>query len=75
MSSLHQVILEKLQTLSPEKQGEVLNFIETLQPAMVLEQSRPKLRGIWADFDEVTELDLTIARQEMWESFPREEAE
>jgi hypothetical protein len=73
MSSLHQAILEQLQTLPPVSQAEVLNFIATLQPAIVLKQSRPKLRGIWADFDEVTEVDLTIAQ--VWESFPREEVE
>ncbi len=75
MSSLQQVILEKLQTLSPEKQGEVLTFIERLQPTTVSEQSRSKLRGIWANFDEVTERDLTIARQEMWGNFPIKEIE
>jgi hypothetical protein len=75
MSSLHQAILEKLQMLPHEKQEEVLNFIATLQPAIALRQSRPKLRGIWADVDEVTELDLRTARQEMWGNFPRAEAE
>jgi hypothetical protein len=70
MSSIQQVILEKLQKLPPEKQGEVLSFIESLQPEIREKRSTPG--GIWKEGAEITEEDIAQARREMWANFPRE---
>jgi hypothetical protein len=47
--SIGQLILEKLRTLSPEKQREVLDFIEFLQQRSVAKPPCRSLRGLWAD--------------------------
>lgn len=70
MSSIQQIILEKLQKLPPEKQGEVLHFIESLQPETKEERSTP--RGIWTEGSEITQEDIAQVRREMWANFPRD---
>lgn len=72
MSPIHQIILGKLQKLPPVFQGEVLNFIESLQQTTDTKLERRMLRGIWADVEGVTEEDIAEARQEMWSNFSRE---
>jgi hypothetical protein len=67
-------VVEKLRALPPEKQQEVLDFIEFLA-----QQKRPKrpirsVEGLWADLGfDVSEEDIAEARKEMWGNFPRED--
>jgi phage-related protein len=72
MSLMQQTILEKLQKLPPEKQGEVLEFIESLQQETEAKSHHPTLRGIWAEVEEITEEDIAEVRREMWRNFPRD---
>ncbi|MEP0918106.1 DUF2281 domain-containing protein [Leptolyngbya sp. DQ-M1] len=72
MSPIHQIILGELQKLPLEKQGEVLNFIESLQQTTETKLGRPMLRGIWANVEEITEEDIAEVRQEVWSNFSRE---
>lgn len=65
-------ILEKLRELSPEKQKEVLNFVESLKQGDGV-RPRRSLRGLWKDLGfQVTEEDIAEARREMWGEFPRD---
>jgi len=66
-------LLGKVRQLSPEKQKEVLEFVD----AMKLQEGGKKplrsLEGLWADLDiHITEEDIAEARREMWGSFPRD---
>ena len=71
---IEQSVLEKLQTLPPEKQQEVLDFVEFLQHKSVAKRPRRPLRGLWADLGvQITEEDISGARREMWRNFPRED--
>ena len=71
--STEQAILEKVRTLPPDKQQEVLDFIEFLQQKTAAKHKRRSLEGLWADLGiEITEEDIAEARQEMWENFPRD---
>ena len=71
--SIEQSILEKLHILPPEKQQEVLDFVEFLQHKGVSKQPRRSLKGLWADLGvRITEEDISEVRREMWENFPRE---
>jgi hypothetical protein len=71
---IEQSVLEKLQTLPPEKQQEVLDFVEFLQNKSVAKRPRRHLRGLWADLGvQITEEDISEARREMWKNFPRED--
>ncbi|APB34841.1 hypothetical protein GlitD10_2504 [Gloeomargarita lithophora Alchichica-D10] len=70
---LEQAILAHLRQLPPEKQQEVLDFAEFLHQKTTTRSPRRSLKGLCADLNiEVTETDITAARQEMWSGFPRE---
>jgi uncharacterized protein DUF2281 len=65
--SIEQFILEKLRTLCPEQQLEVLDFIEFLQRRSVAKPLRRSLRGLWADLGiQISEEDIAEVRREMW---------
>lgn len=71
--NLEQAIIENLRHLPPEKQQELLDFAEFLRQKTTPKQPRRSLKGLWADFDiQISEEDITQARQEMWGNFPRE---
>jgi hypothetical protein len=64
--SIEQSILEKLRTLRPEKQREVLDFIEFLQRRSVAKPLLRSLRGLWVDLGvRISEEDSAEARWEM----------
>lgn len=71
--NLEQAVLEKLRTLTPNQQQEVLDFAEFLQ-----QKTRPKkplksVKGLCADLAvDITAEDIAQARKEMWGNFPRE---
>jgi len=67
---LEQAVLEKLRQLPPDKQQEVLQFAESLQIQAVQPPLR-SVKGLWSHLEEdITEDDLTQARQELWKNFP-----
>lgn len=71
--TIEQQVMQKLRELPPEKQEQVLKFVDTLGQ----ENSSPGgfrgLEGIWADLDiNITDKDIAEARREMWGNFPRD---
>ena len=71
--TIEQQVLEKLRDLPPEKQKEVLDFVDFLKEKNSTKKERRSLLGLWADFDfHVTEEDIAEARREMWGNFPRD---
>lgn len=71
---IEQMVLERLRGLPPEKQQEVLDFVEFLYHKSSPKQPRRSLMGLWADLGvKITEEDIAEARREMWGNFPRED--
>ena len=74
VEQIEQTVLEKLRALPPEKQQEVLDFVEFLEHKSLPKQPRRSLKGLWADLGiSITEEDIAEARREMWGNFPRED--
>jgi hypothetical protein len=73
--SLDESFLEKLHQLPPDKQREVLDFVEFLQKKTAAQVvPRRSVEGLWADLgSHITEEDIAEARAEMWRNFPRED--
>lgn len=66
-------VIEKLKSLPPDKQQQVLDFVEFLQQKSTPKRPRRSLKGLWADLDiDITEADIEEVRREMWGNFPRE---
>ncbi|HUO33629.1 MAG TPA: DUF2281 domain-containing protein [Candidatus Acidoferrum sp.] len=66
-------VLEKLRDLPPEKQKEVLDFVDSLKETNGEKKPLRSLLGLWADLNfHVTEEDIAEARREMWGNFPRD---
>lgn len=71
---IEQTVLTKLRALPPDKQQEVLDFVEFLEQKNGAKPPRRSLKGLWADLGvEITEEDIAEARREMWGNFPRED--
>jgi hypothetical protein len=71
--TIEQHVLEKLRDLPPEKQQEVLDFVDFLNEKNGPKKPRRSLRGLWKDLNiEITEEDIAQARREMWGNFPRD---
>lgn len=72
--TLEEQVLEKLRDLPPEKQQEVLDFVEFLEEKNGGQKKpRPSLLGLWSDLNiHITEGDIAEARREMWGDFPRD---
>lgn len=70
--TIEEKVLEKLRELPPEKQKEVLDFLDLLREKTTAEKPRRSLLGLWADLNfHVSEEDIAEARREMWGNFPR----
>jgi hypothetical protein len=75
--TVEQQIVQKLRTLSPERQQQVLALVEKIEKAEGSETEQPKrplrsLRGLWKDLNvNISEEDIAEARREMWGNFPR----
>jgi hypothetical protein len=70
--TVEQQVLEKLRELPLQKQEEVLAYIGRLQEETI-RRPRRSLAGLWADLGvNVSEEDISQARQEMWGNFPRD---
>jgi len=71
--SIEQQVLEKLRDLPPDKQQEVLDFLEFLKQRNGTKKPLRSLLGLWADLNfHVSEEDIAEARREMWGNFPRD---
>ena len=71
--TIEQQLIEKLRNLPPEKQEEVLKFVNSLISARNSKPPRHSLLGLWADLNiHITEEDIAEARREMWGNFPRD---
>ena len=71
--SVEEAVIDKLRALPPEKQQEVLDFLEFLQQKTAVKRPRRSLEGLSADLGvDITEEDIAEARREMWGNFPRE---
>jgi len=71
--TIEEQVVEKLRDLPPEKQKEVLDFVDSLKESTGTNKPRRSLRGLWKDLNiEITEEDIAEARREMWGNFPRD---
>jgi len=71
--TIEEQVLEKLRDLPPEKQKEVLDFVDSLKENNGTKKPLRSLRGLWADSNiHITEEDIAEARREMWGNFPRD---
>jgi hypothetical protein len=71
--TIEQQVIEKLRDLPPEKQKEVLEFVDHLKEGSSIKTPRHSLLGLWADLNfHVTDQDIVEARREMWGKFPRD---
>jgi hypothetical protein len=71
--TVEEKVLEKLRELPPEKQKEVLEFVDSLKEKDGDKKPLRSLEGLWADLDiSITEEDIAEARREMWGNFPRD---
>ena len=67
---VEKMVLEKLRSLPPEQQREVLHFIEFLAQRQLRKAKQQNIAGLWADLSvDLTEEDITEARREMWAAF------
>lgn len=72
--SIEQAVVEKLRTLPPDKQQEVLDFVEFLQQKNIAKHPHCNPKGLWVNMGiQITEKDISDVRQEMWGNFPRED--
>ncbi len=71
--TIEEQVLEKLRDLPPEKQKEVLDFVDFLKEKNGQKKPLKSLLGLWADLNiHITEEDIAEARREMWGNFPRD---
>lgn len=79
LTIIEHAILAKLRALPPDKQQEVLAFVESLQqsncqPPEPNPQPRRSIVGLWDHLGvDITEEDIDEARREMWGNFPRDD--
>ena len=68
--STTELIAQKTSALSPEKQQEVLDFVEFLQLREAPKRPLRGLDGLWQGFD-LSSDDLEKTRRDLWGDFPR----
>jgi len=65
--------MEKLESLTPEQQVKLREFLNSLEDANVRKGPRRSLRGLFVDLGvTISEEDIDEARREMWGNFPRD---
>ncbi len=70
--TLEEAVLQNLRELPPDQRKAVLDFTEFLRSRANLPQAAQSFKGLWADLDvDISEDDISTARQEMWGGFPR----
>jgi hypothetical protein len=68
--TMEEQVLEKLRALPPDKQKEVLDFVDFLKEKNGSSKMRRSLRGLWKDLNiDISEKDIAEARREMWGNF------
>jgi len=71
--TIEEMVLEKLRGLPPERQREVLQFLESLKPDGSATSPLHSLEGLLEDLNvDITGEDIAKARREMWGNFPRD---
>ena len=76
---IEQSVVQQLRLLPPEKQQEVLDFVEFLRQRASARDTatthpRRTVRELQIDTDvDISEEDIAEARREMWGRFPRED--
>jgi hypothetical protein len=71
--TMEEMVLEKLRGLPPERQKEVLEFLDSLRSDGGTHKPLRSLEGLLEDLDlDITAEDIAEARREMWHSFPRD---
>lgn len=76
---IEQSVVQQLRLLPPEKQQEVLDFVEFLRQRASAQETatsypRRTVRELQIDTDvDISEEDIAEARREMWGRFPRED--
>lgn len=68
--STAELIAQKTSVLSPEKQQEVLDFVEFLQLREAPTRTLCGIDGLWQGFD-LSSDDIEKTRRELWGDFPR----
>lgn len=72
--TLEEAILEKIRTLPPHKQKEVLKFAGALNAEVQPKAPLRSPKGLWADLHiDISEQDIADLRRDMWKNFPRED--
>ena len=72
--SIERSVIQKILSLSPDQQREVMEFVESLQKGSADPQRRRSVMGLFSDLNvQITEEDIAEARREMWGNFPRED--
>jgi hypothetical protein len=73
--TIAEAVAKSVESLPPEKQEEVLDFVEFVRsrPGPHRGGALKSIRGIWKDSGiQISDEDLRQARREMWRNFPRE---
>jgi len=71
--TIEEAVIEKLRGLPPEKQRQVLAFVESLRPPATAKRPLKSAEGLWANLGiSITQRDIAQARREMWRNFPRD---
>jgi hypothetical protein len=69
--SVERAIIEKLRDLPPDKQVEVLDFVESIAQTLQARRPRTSAFGLLAEEGlQVTEAEIVQARHEPWGEFP-----
>ena len=69
--TIEEQVVDRLRELSPEKQKEVLAFVDSLTANNGSKKPLRSLRGLWKNLNiNITEDDIAEARREMWGNFP-----
>lgn len=71
--SVAESVTEKIQSLTPDQQREVMSLIDALAESNTNQHHRRSLMGMFSDLNiHITEDDIAEAKREMWGKFPRE---
>lgn len=71
--SIEKSAIERLESLTPEQQLALLEFLNSLADTNRPKGPRRSLRGLLADLGvSISEKDIEEARREMWGNFPRD---
>lgn len=71
--SIERSVIDKILSLTPDQQREVMDFLESLPKGASNPHPRRSLMGLFSDLNiHITEEDIAQARREMWGNFPRE---